>query len=91
MGSRLRPDATCFRGHTRIRTAIQAKGYLSSTVGNDAVQQAHTGMTIYCCQRCAVITNSTFTASARQAAAAVGCVLIDGESIPRLIEGQLRI
>jgi len=74
-----------------IRIAIQAKGYLSSTVGNDAVQQAHTGMTIYRCHRCAVITNSTFTASARQAAAAVGCVLIDGESIPLLIDGQLRI
>lgn len=74
-----------------IRIAIQAKGYLDSTVGNDAVQQAHTGMTIYRCQRCAVITNSTFTPSARQAAAAVGCVLIDGESVPLLIEGQLRI
>jgi HJR/Mrr/RecB family endonuclease len=74
-----------------IMTAIQAKGYLSSTVGNDAVQQAHTGKTIYRCQRCAVITNSTFTSSARQAADAVGCLLIDGEKIPLLIEGQLRI
>jgi restriction endonuclease Mrr len=74
-----------------IRTAIQAKGYLSSTVGNDAVQQAHTGKAIYRCHRCAVITNSTFTASARQTAAAVGCLLIDGESIPLLIEGQLQI
>jgi len=74
-----------------VRTAIQAKGYLSSTVGNDAIQQAFTGMKIYNCQQCAVITNSTFTSSARQAAAAVGCVLIDGEKLPLLINGQFMI
>jgi hypothetical protein len=74
-----------------IRTAIQAKGYLSSTVGNEAVQQAYTGMAIYKCHRCAVITNSRFTASAQQAAAKVGCLLINGESIPLLINGHLGI
>jgi len=74
-----------------IRMAIQAKGYLSSTVGNDAIQQVYTGMKIYKCQQCAVITNSTFTSSARQAAAAVGCVLIDGALIPLLIEGKVLV
>jgi Restriction endonuclease len=74
-----------------VRTAVQAKGYMSSTVGNDAIQQAFTGMKFYNCQRCAVITNSTFTASARQAAAAVGCVLVDGAKLPLLIEGQFII
>jgi hypothetical protein len=71
-----------------VRTAIQAKGFLSSTVGNSAIQQAYTGMTIYNCQQCAVITNSTFTSGARQAAEAVGCVLVDGDAIPLLINGQ---
>jgi HJR/Mrr/RecB family endonuclease len=74
-----------------VRIAIQAKGYVSSTVGNSAVQEAHTGMKFYQCQRCAVITNSTFTSSARQLAAAVGCALIDGSMIPNLIEGQIRL
>ena len=37
--------------------------------GIGAVQEAHTGMRFYRCQRCAVITNSTFTASARKLAA----------------------
>jgi hypothetical protein len=73
------------------RTAVQAKGYISSTVGNSAVQEAFTGMKIYKCQRCAVITNSTFTSSARQAATAVGCVLIDGEMLPSLIDGEMQI
>jgi HJR/Mrr/RecB family endonuclease len=73
-----------------VKTAVQTKGYVSS-VGNDAIQQAHTGKSIYRCQRCAVITNSTFTPSARQAAEAVGCVLVDEEQIPLLIDGQLRL
>jgi Restriction endonuclease len=73
------------------RTAIQAKGYLSSKVGNDAIQQVYTGMKIHKCVRCAVITNSAFTSSARQAAGAVGCLLIDGEKIPLLVEGQFRL
>jgi hypothetical protein len=74
-----------------LRIAIQAKGYPRTTVGNGAVQEAHTGMKFYRCQRCAVITNSTFTSSARQLAAAVGCSLIDGSMIPSLIEGQIRL
>jgi hypothetical protein len=72
-----------------VRIAIQAKGYVSSTVGNSAVQEAHTGMTYYQCQQCAVITNSTFTAHARDLAARVGCILIDRTRIPGLIEGQV--
>ncbi len=47
-----------------VKTAVQAKGYVSSTVGNTAIQQAFTGMKFYNCDKCMVITNSTFTASA---------------------------
>lgn len=68
--------------------AVQAKGYAGS-VGNDAVQQAHTGMVFYRCDECAVITNSRFTRGARTLAARVRCVLIDGDQIPALINGRV--
>jgi len=77
-----RPDA---------RIAIQAKGYPGSTVGNDAVQQAFAGMTFYRCERCAVITNSTFTRSAYALAESVQCTLIDGSKIDDLIDGRVTV
>ena len=46
------------------RTAIQAKRY-EGTVGNAAVQEVIAGRVFYHCQRAIVITNSTFTSSAR--------------------------
>ena len=67
--------------------AVQAKGYAES-VGNSAVQEVHTGMWFHKCQRCAVITNSTFTSSARKLASAVGCNLIEGSQIPDLVRGS---
>jgi hypothetical protein len=73
------------------RTAIQAKGYPASTVGNSAVQEANTGMLYYDCHACGVITNSSFTSSARDLANKVRCFLLDGNSIPPLIEGQIRL
>jgi hypothetical protein len=73
------------------RIAIQAKGYPHSTVGNSAIQEAHTGMVFYGCQVAVVITNSSFTSAARDLASKVGCILIDGSQIPALIEGQIRI
>ncbi len=71
------------------RMAIQAKGYPRSTVGNKAVQEAHTGMVFYNCTECVVITNSTFTAAAKQLALSVNCRLIDGDAIHDLIEGRI--
>jgi restriction system protein len=71
-----------------IRIAVQAKGYAES-VGNGAVQEALAGMSFYRCQRCAVITNSTFTASARELAGRINCSLIDCDQIPDLIRGKL--
>ncbi len=69
------------------RIAIQAKLY-SSNVSNDAVQQAVAGMAIYNCDRCAVITNSEFTNSARELARANGCKLINGRRLRRIIRGE---
>jgi hypothetical protein len=76
---------------TGLRVAVQAKGYPGSTVGNSAVQEAHTGMKFYGCQRCAVITNSTFTSAARKLAEGVGCILIEHDMIPLLIEGKIKL
>ncbi len=73
-----------------IRLAVQAKGYANS-VGNDAVQQAHAGLTFHRCHRCAVITNSTFTPSAIELARRVGCILIDGSQINALIFGKIEL
>jgi Restriction endonuclease len=70
------------------RIAVQAKGY-DGSVGNDSVQQAHTGMAYYGCDGCAVITNSRFTRAAEDLAGRVHCTLIDGDRIAALINGQL--
>lgn len=79
-------DLIAFKGEVRI--AIQAKGYAGS-VGNEAVQQAFTGMRHYRCNRCAVVTNSEFTRSALELAGSVDCLLIDGDYLPRLIAGDI--
>jgi hypothetical protein len=69
------------------RIAIQAKLYQGS-VGNEAVQQAFTGMVHYRCDRCAVVTNSVFTRAAVELAASTGCKLIDGERLQGIITGK---
>jgi HJR/Mrr/RecB family endonuclease len=68
--------------------AVQAKGY-DGNVGNDSVQQAHTGMVFYNCNECIVITNSRFTRAAEELALSVRCRLIDGDQIVALINGRL--
>lgn len=70
-----------------VTVAIQAKGY-EHAVSNDAVQQVFTGKQYYGCGACLVITNSRFTKSAREAAARVGCGLVDGDELPALVRGQ---
>jgi hypothetical protein len=69
--------------HGRIRLAVQAKGYAGS-VGNKAVQEAVAGRLYYQCTHSAVITNSSFTKSARELAQKTDCILIDGSGIGRL-------
>jgi HJR/Mrr/RecB family endonuclease len=71
-----------------IRIAIQVKRY-NNAAANDSVQQVFAGMVHWGCQRCVVVTCSRFTSSAQALAQSVGCVLIDGETIPSLIGGQL--
>ena len=73
------------------RIAVQAKGYVASTVGNKAVQEAHFGQTFYQCTGCAVVTNSKFTGAAIVAGQRSGCVLIDGAAIPALIRGEITL
>jgi hypothetical protein len=70
------------------RIAIQVKGYLDS-VPNTAIQEAFTGMTYHKCVGCAVITNSRFTSGGKNVAQAVGCVLIDEDTLPNLIMGRI--
>jgi len=77
-----------WNGH---RTAVQAKGYPASTVGNSAIQEVHAGMTYHNCHASAVVTNSRFTTSARALAERVGCQLIDGSQMSSLINGQIRL
>jgi hypothetical protein len=71
------------------RVAIQAKGYVGTTVGNEAVQQVYAGMSFHRCNSAAVLTNSRFTPAARALAQRIGCRLIDGSEIPDLIEGRI--
>jgi len=68
--------------------AVQAKCYAGS-VGNAAVQEAHAGKSFYGCDSSIVITSSVFTSGAIKLANAVGCVLIDGSQIPKLIRGEI--
>ncbi len=72
------------------RIAIQAKGW-EGKVGNKAVQEAYTGMKLYNCNQCAVITNSDFTRSAVEAAQGTGCILIRGRNLSDLLEGRISI
>jgi len=70
------------------RIAVQVKGYVDS-VPNTAIQEADTGMRYHDCDACAVITNSRFTSGGKNVAAKVGCVLIDENTLPKLIMGQI--
>jgi HJR/Mrr/RecB family endonuclease len=70
------------------RIAVQVKGYVDS-VPNTAIQEAYTGMAVHKCDACAVVTNSRFTTGGKYAAASVGCALIDENTLPKLITGQI--
>lgn len=74
--------------HSGWRAAIQVKGYFNS-VSNGAVQEAYAAQGYYSCDACAVITNSRFTASAKDLAKRLKCVLIDEDSLPCLILAEL--
>ncbi len=67
-----------------ITYAIQCKCY-SSDVGNAAVQQAHTGKSIYKKDIAVVLTNRYFTAQAKEEAAALGVKLWDRDKLNEMI------
>lgn len=73
-------DLILGRGGRRI--AVQAKRY-TGAVGNKAVQEAAAARGFYGTQEAWVVTNSTFTASARALSERINVVLVDG---PGLIE-----
>lgn len=66
--------------YKNIRVAVQAKRY-SGSVGNKAVQEVHAAKGYYKCARAWVVTNSTFTASAKSLARQLDVRLIDGADL----------
>ena len=76
-------DIIAVRGETRL--GIQAKCY-SGKVGNAAVQEVVAGVKYYNLNRCMVVTNSTFTASAIRLAKANNVVLWDRNILKEKIE-----
>ena len=71
-----------FRG---AKAVLQCKLY-SQPVGNKAVQEAFSGRTYYGAQFGAVVTNATFTPSARQLAASNGILLVHFSELDDLAE-----
>lgn len=67
------------------KLGIQCKLY-SSAIGNKAVQEAHAGKLFYDVDKVAVLSNSDFTRSAKDLAAATGVVLCSHHDIPCLYE-----
>lgn len=67
-----------------ISYAIQCKCY-SSNIGNSAVQQAHTGKSLYRKDIAAVITNRYFTPQAVEEAKALGVKLWDRDKLTEMI------
>ena len=66
--------------HKGKRFVIQAKRY-SSNVGNSAVQEVYAAKGFYKCDFAWVITNSSYTTSARTLANQLGVILIEGNEL----------
>lgn len=69
-------DILCYDEDHGVRLAIQCK-YYNKPVGYKAIEEAVSGMHYYGCDVAVVITNSTFTKQARQAAERMGVLLTD--------------
>lgn len=67
-----------------IEYAIQCKCY-SSNIGNAAIQQAHTGKSLYHKDVAVVLTNRYFTAQAKEEAQALGVKLWDRDKLNDMI------
>lgn len=72
-------DIIAYKG--RKKYGVQCK-YYTYPVGNKAVQEAYSGAKFYDCDRSAVLTNSTFTKSARELAGKIGVDLWEHNQIP---------
>lgn len=70
-----------------ITYAIQCKCY-SSNIGNAAVQQAHTGKSLYHKDIAVVLTNRYFTSQAKEEAGQLGVKLWDRDKLNEMIEKQ---
>lgn len=71
-----------------ISYAIQCKCY-SSNIGNSAIQQAHTGKSLYHKDVAVVITNQFFTNQAKEEAKSLGVKLWDRDKLQELMEKSI--
>lgn len=67
------------------KLGIQCKLY-SSAIGNKAVQEAHAGKAYYNADVVAVLSNATYTSSAKDLASVTGVELLSHHDIPKLYE-----
>lgn len=67
-----------------VRWGIQVKRY-SGLVKANAIRQAVTGIRMYNCHRAMVVTNSTFSTTAKRLAIGNNCVLVDQAGLDRLV------
>ncbi len=68
-----------------IKYAVQCKNY-SSALGNTPVQEVNAGKTFYNCHVGVVMTNSTFTPSAKELAQATGVLLWDRKVLQEMMD-----
>lgn len=80
-------DVIATRG--RYTLGLQCKLY-GSPVGNKAVQEAYAGKSYYGVDAVGVLTNTTFTSSARDIAVKTGVWLLSQHDIPNLFETVFR-
>lgn len=66
-----------------VKAAIQCKFY-SGSVGNQSVQEAYAGKGFYDCDLAVVVSNSTFTPSAKQAANKLNVILMHHDELSKL-------
>ncbi|MBO7332226.1 MAG: restriction endonuclease [Alphaproteobacteria bacterium] len=70
------------------KIAIQCKFY-SQPVGNKAVQEVAAGRVFYQCNKAVVVSNQTYTVSARQLAHSLGVELLNEKSIISYLESDI--
>jgi HJR/Mrr/RecB family endonuclease len=81
-------DLIAMKGAERL--LIQAKRYLNSSVGNDAVQQAFAAQTFYDCNKTAVVTTGQFTREALELARTNDVELISRERLQQMLLEHLK-